>query len=295
METKEENLKDNTPENKSGDKGYYYLYEMCKSIRNDSHSASGYLNPITNRLRDIMETLSLEGVTFRFIPFHTHNENTFDKESLKLANVMVDFKAKDSDETVIFTAHHDIANSNSENCQDNTASVCNLIDLCIRLKKLEQEGKLTKNISVGFTDCEEVGGRGMNQLIKEIKSGIYGDEENLTLYALELTAQGENFWVSGILKDSEFHKEIKEKLNKEEVGVVGTPYNESVNARRYGIKACCIGILDDVNMKSALSRGYCDSWALCHSLDDTFEKSADKESMNNFVQDLMKLASVELN
>jgi hypothetical protein len=273
--------------------GYNHLYNMCKNIRNERASARGYICPITDRLSYIIQSLSTHGINFRVVSFEHYNKEVATGNDLKLANIMVDFKVNESDETIIFTAHHDIANPNSENCQDNTASVCNLIDLCVQLKKAFENGELTKNVTVGFTDCEEVGGRGMNQLIKEINNGLYGIIENVTIYALELTACGDNFWVSGITKDSEFYNEIKKLTEKEEIFIVNTPYNESVNARRSGIKACCIGILNDDNIKQVLGRGYCESWGLCHSLDDTFEKSADENSMNNFVQDLLKLAYIK--
>jgi hypothetical protein len=273
--------------------GYNHLYNMCKNIRNERASFKGYLSPITDRLNYIIQSLSTHGINFRVASFEHYNKNHFNGNDLKLANVMVDFKVNESDETIIFTAHHDIANHNSENCQDNTASVCNLIDLCVHLKRAYENGELTKNVTVGFTDCEEVGGRGMNHLIQEIEGGLYGEKENVTIYALELTACGNNFWVSGITKDSDFYNEIKELTKKEEVFAVNTPYNESVNARRYGIKACCIGILDDENIEQVKGRGYCETWGLCHSLEDTFEESADEVSMNNFVQDLLKLAYIK--
>lgn len=270
--------------------GYNHLYNMCKNIRNERASIKGYLSPITDRLNYIIQALSTHGISFRVVSFEHYNKENVTGDDLKLTNVMVDFKVDESKETVIFTAHHDIANPNSENCQDNTASVCNLIDLCVQLKKYFENGELTKNVTIGFTDCEEVGGRGMNQLIEEINSGLYGKREDVTIYALELTACGNNFWVSGISKDSEFYNEIKEITGKGELFVVNTPYNESVNARRQDIKACCIGVLDDDNIKQVLGRGYCETWSLCHSLEDTFEKSANENSMNIFVQDLLKLA-----
>ncbi len=273
--------------------GYNHLYNMCKNIRNERASFKGYISPITERLNYIIHSLSMHGINFRVVSFEHYNQKNFNGNDFKLANVMVDFKVNNSNETIIFTAHHDIANHNSENCQDNTASVCNLIDLCVQLKKAFENGELTKNISVGFTDCEEVGGRGMNQLIQEIEGGLYGEKESVTIYALELTASGKNIWVSGITKESEFYDEIKKATNKEDVFIVNTPYNESVNARRNGIKACCIGILDDENIEQVKGRGYCESWGLCHSLEDTFEKSADKNSMDNFVQDLLKLAYIK--
>lgn len=265
--------------------GYDHLYYMCKEVRNDSHSAKGYINPITPRLSYIISALAIHGINFEFVPLHYLNQSVLDSDDNKLANVVVTFKGTDETlPTIIFSAHHDIANPDSENCQDNTASVCNLIHLCHLLK--QQEEQIAQTVVIAFTDCEEIGGRGMNKLISEIQEGKYGTVGSM--FALELTANGNHIWASGTKEHSELHDIIEEGFNTE-LHFVQTPYNESVNARSVGLPACCIGSLADTEITNALSRGYCNTWALCHSERDTFEKSAVKEDMDNFVHGMFNM------
>lgn len=286
------------PEKLSQMTGYDHLYLMCKHVRNESHSGSGYLCPITPRLRYIMDALSYQGIPFNFVPLEAHhsaseNSEYVDADENKLANLMVEFEGNDSDKpTVIFTAHHDIANPNSENCQDNTASVCNLIHLCQVLKEYQSNGLLEQNVVVGFTDCEEMGGRGMNMLITQIKNGVYGEVE--AMFALELSANGKNVWVQGLKSETA----VSNKLEIIGAQSVSTPYNEAMNAQRQGLPAVCIGTLTDSEMQAVTGgRGYCKTWGLCHSMEDTFENSAVQEDMNQFVNAMILLidTSEELN
>lgn len=267
--------------------GYDHLYYMCKEVRNESHSAKGYVNPITPRLSYIISALAVHGVPFELVPLHFLNkeDDILSSDDNKLANVVVTFKGTDHTlPTIVFSAHHDIANPSSENCQDNTASVCNLIHLCNLLKK--EEGNIAQTVVVAFTDCEEIGGRGMNKLISEIEDGKYGIVESM--FALELTANGNHIWTSGIDVNSPLTDIIEIGFEKE-LHFVRTPYNESVNARSVGLPACCIGSLTESEISIALGRGFCDTWGLCHSDKDTFERSANREDMNNFVQGMFNM------
>jgi hypothetical protein len=289
----EENVKDTFeyPQNAEDITGYEHLHFMCKNVRNESHSARGYESPITPRLKYIMEALSTTGISFELSVFNENNSPLpMNENSLKLANVVVFLKGTNKElPTIVFTAHHDIANPNSENCQDNTASVCNLIHLAKILKKKEEEGTLNQSVVIAFTDCEEVGGRGINDLNNKIIDGKYG---NLyAIYALELTACGGEIWASGTTSDNGMVNNIVRAFKKD-VHIVKTPYNESVNSRRDGLAACCIGILPTNEIQDVLRSGYCSTWALCHRMEDTFEKSANKEDMNNFVNSLVNMVNI---
>lgn len=267
---------------------YDHLYNMCKHIRNESHSGSGYVNPITPRLEYVMQSLGSMGVDWNIRFMEAHN-GVLKSNSKKLANVIVEFKSDLSDaSTVIFSAHHDIKNPNSENCQDNTASVCNLIELCSLLQNTPSED-LTHNVVIAFTDCEEVGGRGMNKLIEEIKDDVYGDVE--LMYALELTACGDKYWIQGAEGDTELFQLLEENIKDGELTQVNTPYNESVNAKQNMLDACCIGTLTEDELKSVKSQGYCGTWGLCHSFDDTFERSANMEDMKHFNETLLRMVT----
>ena len=279
------------PSNANDITSYEHLHFMCKNIRNESHSARGYFSPITPRLQYIMEALSTVGISFELSVFNENNSSSLLTEnSLKLANVVVHLKGENKElPTIVFTAHHDIANPSSENCQDNTASVCNLIHLAKVLKEKQHEGNLNQSVVIAFTDCEEIGGRGVNNLNQEIISGKYGNLD--ALYALELTACGSEIWVSGTDSESNMAKNIS-KAFKKDVHIVRTPYNESVNSRRDGLTACCIGILPTNEIESVMRSGYCSNWGLCHRLEDTFERSANKEDMLNFVNSLVNMVDV---
>jgi len=270
--------------------GYDYLYDMCKNVRNLSHSGSGYLNPITPRLQYIMNTLASQGIPYEFVPLDSSNGEC-EADNTKLANVIVTFESAQEFPLggMVFSAHHDIANPNSENCQDNTASVCNLIHLCTLLNKVPKE-ELNQNVVIAFTDCEEIGGRGMNKLIEEIKDDKYGNVTSM--YALELTACGDEFWITGTDSKSLMYTNLRDNIGDKTLEVVRTPYNESINASRSGLQACCIGTLPLLEMNIAKERGYCETWGLCHSLSDTFEKSANKDDMNSFVNILLNLIKI---
>ena len=68
--------------------GYDYLYEMCKNVRNESHSGNGYINPITPRLQYIMNTLASQGISYEFVPLDSSNKEC-EADNTKLANVIV--------------------------------------------------------------------------------------------------------------------------------------------------------------------------------------------------------------
>ena len=64
-----------------------------------------------------------------------------------------------------------------------------------------------------------------------------------------------------------------------------------MNARRAGLEACCIGILSDTDMEAVKSQGYCGTWGLCHSFNDTFERSANMEDMKHFNETLLRIVT----
>src|SRR3990172_3053073 len=186
------------------------------------------------------------GVNYKAIPFAADKIDSFEFGTQKLVNIQVFFPAKGknkTNETLIFTAHHDIANPNSENCQDNTASVCNLLDLCSRLKRTKNRNK---NVYVVFTDSEEFGGRGASRLCYQIhKEEI---KNVIGIVSLELTACGSEIWVEGKNRNDSSLTDGFMKLN-EQAKMVRTPYNESVTMRRLGADAICIGILPKGDME----------------------------------------------
>ena len=173
--------------------GYEYLRELC-SFNADFNAFNPRLNPITNRVNYICYQLNKMGVPFDIDYFNADNPEELHKDKPKFVNVYAFFKGESpTNETIIFLAHHDVVNLDSENCQDNTASVSNLLHLCGLLK-----GKtLNKNVLVVFTDAEEkceFTKCGAKRLAIISKMEMYG--KVIKSINLELTANGTELWVN---------------------------------------------------------------------------------------------------
>jgi Iap family predicted aminopeptidase len=246
----------------------------------------GKENPLTPRVLFIIETL---------IDLKLHNkaklnsdifDDINDKEGkLKYVNIELTIEGNDTENSIMFTAHHDVNNPNSDNCQDNSASVCNLISLAEHFAN----NKPNKTVHIVFTDCEEFGGKGAKRLSERVNNGVFGNVESIV--NLELTANGTNYWSDALtIKKAKMESELLTKINEVEMFVdVATPFSDSWVFRRYGIDSVCIGSLTDDDMQSVLKVGYCKTWALCHKEYDSIE-SASAKDMDKFVELLIKLA-----
>jgi hypothetical protein len=264
---------------------YNILKDFCQ-IRNKQNAMGGLENPETNRVNfilDKIEELKLNA-TFNI------NKDIFTiYNNKKLLNIELIMNGNKK-ESVIFIAHHDVNNVYSENCQDNSASVTNLIELANRLhlKNIQNnESFENKNIHFVFTDCEEFGGIGAERLSKRIKEGVFG--EVLYVINLELTANGKNLWkdTPNFLKKEDLKKFDKEsQLGRKISNITNsfhTPFNDSVILRENNIESICIGSLNDEDLEEVNKKKYCSTWALCHSEKDTFERSANANDMSSFV------------
>ncbi len=193
-------------------------------------------------------------------------------------NVVVEIEGTNKDATTVFLAHHDVSNKDSENCVDNSASVANLLDLCIRLSK----NKPANNVVVVFTDLEEVVRMtisGAKKLSQNILEGKYGNVNRAI--NLELTSNGQNYWMSYMNNNNVLAQHIRE--TQPLTHRVATPFNDSWIIERSGIPSVCVGSLDNNNLGQVKTRGYCSTWALCHSPEDSFERSANEGDMDLFV------------
>lgn len=192
-------------------------------------------------------------------------------------NIYVHFKGK-TDSNVVFLAHHDIKNPKSQNCQDNTASVCNLIHFCNLLKSLPI---LNKGVIIAFTDEEEkvnFNNSGAARLAECFREGLFGIKNVIHFFNLELTGKGKVLWSDN---NNIFTNQISN--NK----VVDTPFNDSTVLRYHDINnTTCIGLFSDEDFLQVYNQGYCDLWQLCHSEEDTFDKIVE-EDMTNFVENTL--------
>ena len=258
-------------------KGYEFLRQLC-AFNADITSFVGNLNPISNRVQYIMHQLDNHKIAYivdKFQPIPT----VPDAEEGKFAevNIIVEFKGHNENSTTVFTAHHDVNNVASENCQDNTASVANLLDLCVRLSK----NKPANNVVICFNDSEEkvsMTTSGAARIAKQIVENKYGNVNKI--FVLELTANGRNYWMSYYTSTM---------VNKPEIKRVRTPFNDSFTFEKNGLPSVCIGSLSEGDMQNVTTRGFCSTWALCHSKADTFELSANEGDMDLFVNYLESL------
>ena len=259
--------------------GHDYLREMCAFEADHSAYASiPRHNPMTNRVEYIMHQLTEMNVPFEQDTFDCCNVESKEAGKFNYININVLLKGKNETETVIFSAHTDVNRKNSENAQDNTASICNLLDLISQLKDKELE----RNVLISFVDAEEVvdtRNSGSARLAYQIKQNKYGT----VIYSiiLELTGLGKNVWVTAYSKN----KILSELINLKAT-FKPTPFSDCYTLFANGIEeTVCIGILPDNEIRQP-DMNKIHTWRLCHQEEDTFDKCS-KEDMAHFVENIL--------
>ena len=199
---------------------------------------------------------------------------TLDKVHPRGRNILVRVGSP-SKTAPILEAHYDIVNGDSENCQDNTASVCHLLALAHNPKF---------NGFLAFCDGEELvdfdiaGARWLNDLIvegldevanpgwTERRDATFFDCIDRTVLCLELTAIGDMIWA-----DHSCAKEFGVENFRR------CPFNDAVILRAHGSTAAQISITPT----EMYSQHYPDTWHACHQLDDAFA-AANRQDMAKF-------------
>jgi hypothetical protein len=259
-------------------------YRILESLVN-VHSFSSFdkeaptWTPRLLRIKDLLETLN--------IPYTVRHFDNPSYPNRSFTNFYISFTSVNQDSIsgkgLLFLAHHDISNSSSENCQDNTASVSNLIYM---MSELVKKGSNTP-VHFAIVDSEEhvnVHCCGSQVLSQDIKAGEFGEIE--CCINLELTGNGKNIWVSSYDKYKNVKEPIIEKLNAFKTT---TPYNDATVLNMHDVPAICIGILPDYDFKNIeYNLGYPQTWALCHSNHDTIDKIS-SDDMDEFCIKLMGL------
>lgn len=259
-------------------KGYEFLRELC-SFNADFNAFKPTLNPISNRVQYIMNRLDMHKIPYvvdKFQPISGVPD--FEESKPAFVNIVVEIEGTNKDITTAFLAHHDVVNMESENAQDNSGSVANLLDLCVQLSG----EKPTNNIVIAFVDAEEIVAPsicGSQRFAQNILNGKYGHVK----YAinLELTCNGQNYWMSFNDPSNVLAKHIGEIYPT--INRVRTPYNDAMILERTGVPSVCVGSLNDDNLRQVKQRGYCGTWAMCHSKNDTFDSQANEGDMDLFV------------
>lgn len=166
-------------------------------------------------------------------------------------------------------AHHDIVNHESDNANDNTASIICAIALKMKVP----------SVTVAIVDGEEVGGLGSSYLSTQIKDGAFGDIK--WVLNLELSGRGgKNFFMGKVSEDSILRNRILELFpDTQEIFV---PFNDSVILRKHGIDSV------NVNPTPLDEEGELDfsPLSLCHSIEDSLDKIS-VEEMKNYVEDIL--------
>ena len=263
---------------------YQYLTEFSKIYSRSSFDRSE--NPITPRVEYIIEQIKELNIKYEIDIFQIFKEYPNEK----YVNIYVKFYSSDvnTKETILFIAHHDIANPNSQNCQDNSASVCNLIELCSILKTKE----INKNVIICFTDGEEPASihSGAGRIGKMHKSKQHPFDNVEFAINLELTGRGKNIWMdaSTVIKQYKEPSICISYLEKKVQNIieVETPFNDCYSLRHFGLDSICIGCFTEEDIRDYNNRKYPSTWKLCHSIEDTIEKISE-EDMSYFVNDIL--------
>ncbi len=261
------------------------LTDLCLNVRNHSNAIQGYKHT-PERVEWICGVLDKMGVEYH-VDLIAHR-------GLKLYNVIVSpVVIGNHDSSIILTAHHDVANVHSQNCNDNSASVVNLLHICQLLKDKTNVGV---DVRIAFTDCEEFGGLGAHHLSYDTSRGFYG--KVIKIINLELSGAGTEIWMAG-REEWNHHNTIKlveDSKLFEEARMIHCPFNDSVIFREWDIDSICVGILPKIHKRAVsswmsgtifdgLDRGL---WMNTHSERDTIY-TANFSEMDIFVKKLLSM------
>jgi len=273
--------------------GYEWLDEM-RFVRNEQSSYKPTQSPLTNRATFIIRALNEIGVQYELDIFDEAGYDLYDYSRPKSLNIIVKFCSRSGQPAIAFMAHFDVANINSENCQDNSASVCNLLHLCAKLKNQaigESKNIISQRpVIIVFSDREEAGGTGARYFSGRMLRGDFGNIEYVV--NLELTGLGRAVWVDtentkkwakDKIVETPLLLKCGEILGESGYHKVSTPFSDAFVLRRCGVDAVCIGILpvEEVLEIEKHKGGRQETWSLCHSETDTIDK-CDAQDMQDF-------------
>lgn len=274
-------------------KGSYDFLEDYSKVYNQYSASVSQPNPFSNKVVFIMDALSKMDIKFRIDIFPYNGgkldlASSYDANSHKLINIIAEPNPNATGPATVFLAHHDVANVRSDNCQDNGASVCNLLQLASLVKAA---GTNSTRTIILFSDCEEYGAKGAAQFARNSKLNkenpfivdheIYGQIS--AVVNLELTGTGSVVWsdCETHKRERDLHTRLEDTLGRP-ILKLKTPPNDAIAFRKYNYPVLCIGTLPEDDVKETRT------WRLCHSLEDTIGK-CDRKSMEDFTTFLFNL------
>jgi len=241
------------------------IYPFCRDVRNKGTAMANGSLDYPERVKFILSLLmeySIENFVDSF-SINPERDNNYH-------NIIIP-----GDSKYMVIAHHDVLNTESENANDNSASVINAIFLKL----------LVPEVNIVLTDCEELGLKGARRLGEQIKKGIFGKVQSVL--NLELTGLGgENFLID------HNHGPLSEKIIKLfDPPMFRTPPSDSVALQSLGIDSNVINplpLLTEGTSPIQSWSGYLDnsSWSRCHRDEDTLEHISTKD-MYEFVTKIL--------
>jgi len=242
---------------------YQRIYDFCK-VRNEGMVYKNDPDIPPARVLFLMNLLKSEGIDFELDQFPVKKTTGY--------NIILRGRS-----SRMVVAHHDIVNSQTDNANDNSASVIN----AIMIKKLMPE------INVVLLDGEEAGGLGSQRCSDLINEGKFGTID--WVLNLELTGRGGKYFFIGDYpgKLSDHIKSIFDCPS------VVTPYNDSVTFRRNGIDSVVINPLPPIEGNTTSQVKWNDDIYLdfkllfnCHKPTDTIDVISVRD-MKEFVEEVV--------
>jgi hypothetical protein len=190
---------------------YNEINNFCKVRDEDRYQFS-------NRIKFLMDLLKRVGIEYKVVrvPSEYYRKYFYNLYCFGSSNKYL-------------SAHYDVANTNSDNANDNSASVIN----CIAYK--------LKNPSINLLilDGEEPGFMGAGSRCASFYLRKYGKSVKWILN-LELTGKGKDFFIDNV--QTQLSQSIQQ--NFEEVMVTGTPFNDSFIFRGHGFVSNVLTLFD---------------------------------------------------
>ena len=237
------------------EKIYHRLEEFCR-VRNEGTAHHNGTKP-TPRVEWILSLLEELGIEYELDEWVVTTER-------RMWNIYLHSKET---QPLALMAHHDIVNPDSDNANDNSASVINAI-----AAKLERPDLL-----VVLTDGEEIGGAGAARYARLVLDRRLA--RPLWVLNLELTGRGGKSYFIG----DDIEGPLKSYLlDRHRAEVVNVPFNDSVTLRRHGIDSVVINPLPKDE------HGEFELWRLghCHTAKDTLEEVSFAD-MQEFVEGVL--------
>lgn len=215
----------------------------------------------SNRFKYITQLLDSFNIEYDII---RHDINS----DITIRNIYISGKSNK-----LFVSHHDVFDINSENANDNSCSIINLIALRL----------LNPDVNIAITDGEEIGMLGGKLILNDLKDH-FPDVNRIMV--LELTGIGQNISITNY-NNSKLYKEISDNFNviiKNDFPTINEAYEinrEKKVETEKKVEAELVVTAPTINNKINFNHLYD-----IHSKKDKLSK-INKKDMNNFVNNFL--------